>query len=167
MSVSSATPCTICTCPRSSGLILSLDQNNASVWQNDCTGFTKYQYTWHAPATTSATIQFQFYTNRSGNYWDLATVSVRDSSGAEKIINGNFYDKSSWNETCGMNSCASIQPYGPGGSLDYWVTCHNATNHYSVSQRFPIVANAIYNVSFQISRFQGPSGLAKAYVYVS
>ena len=118
-SISVAPACTDCTGPCSSGLILSLDQNNASKWQYNHTGFTRYQYTWRAPAATSATLKFQFYTIRSGNYWNVDSVSVKDSSGAEKIINGDFATKSSWNETCGISSCALIRNFGPGGSADY------------------------------------------------
>ena len=166
LSVSVGTACTSCTGPCSSGLILSLDQNNASKWQFNYTGFTRYQYTWRAPAVTSATIQFQFYTITSGNYWDIATVSVKDSSGVENIVNGNFITKLSWNETCGMISCAFIKPYGPGGSLDYWVNCTSSAQYYSVSQTFTTVPCAMYNISFLISRYAWTTDIAKAFVYV-
>ena len=152
--------------PCSSGLILSLDQNNASHWGGGGSGFTKYQYTWRASTATSATIQFQFYTTTGGNYWNIDGVSVKDSSGVEKIINGDFSDKSSWDETCSINSCSSIQNYGPGLSSDYWVNCIHSTNYYSVSQTFPTLACAMYNISFQVARYAPTMDSAKAFVYI-
>ena len=166
-SVSFVAPaCTSCTSPCSSGLILSLDQNNASHWGSGGSGFTKYQYTWRASTATSATIQFQFYTITSGNYWDIATVSVKDSSGVQNIVNGNFTTKLSWNETCGMISCAFIKPYGPGGSLDYCDQCYSSTNYFSVSQTFTTIPCATYNISFQLSRYAPTTNTAKAFVYI-
>jgi len=161
-----ATACTSCTSSCLSGLLLSLNQSSATAWGTGGTGFTSYQFTWIAPSTTSATIQFQFYTTSTGNYWDLDNVSVRDSSGTEKVVNGGFSTKSSWNETCSISSCASIQNYGPSSSSDYWVNCISSTNYYSVSQTFTTVACETYNVSFQIARYKTSTNTANAFVYL-
>jgi hypothetical protein len=146
--------------------LLSLNQSSASAWGTGGTGYTAYQFTWLASSTTSATIQFQFYTITSGNYWDLQSISVKDSSGTEQLINGNFNTKSSWNETCSISGCASIQKYGSNLTSVYWVNCISSSNYYSVSQTFPTGACATYNITFQISRYKGSTSTANAYVYV-
>jgi hypothetical protein len=143
-----------------------LTKSNASQWTGSGTGFTTYQFVWLAPSTTSATIQFQFYTTVIGHYWDLARVSVKDSFGAEKILNGNFSSKSSWNETCGIDSCASLQYYGPGLTLEYFVNCTNSSNYYSVSQTFTILPCATYHISFQIATYTSTATVSNAYVYI-
>ena len=165
-SLSLATACTSCTSSCLSGLILSLTQSTASGWTNNGGGFTTYVFTWLAPSTTAATIQFQFYTTTSGNYWDIDSVSIKDSTGAEKITNGDFNSKSSWTETCGMSSCALIQYFGPGSTTDYWVNCISSSNYYSVSQTFTTVPCTAYNISFAIARYQGSMNPANAYVYI-
>jgi hypothetical protein len=161
-----ATACTSCTSPCSSGLLLSLNQSSASAWGTGGTGFTTYVFSWFAPSTTLATIQFQFYTTASGNYWDVDNVSIKDSSGTEKITNGGFISKSSWNETCSASTCAQIQNYGPSSSSNYWVNCISSSNYYSVRQTFTTVACATYNISFQMARFKGSTNTANAYVYI-
>ncbi len=165
--MSIATPCTSCTCSCSSGLLLSLTQSNATVCVSSGTcGFTTYQFTWRAPSTTSATIKFQFLIAMSGTYWGLDSVSVKDSSSIEKITNGNFSSKSSWNESCGMSSCASIGNYGPGGTPVYVVNYITSSNYYSVSQTFTIVACETYNISFSIALYQASGSTANAFVYI-
>jgi hypothetical protein len=165
-SISLATACTSCTSSCSSGLLLSLNQASASAWTNGGTGYTTYQFNWLAPSITSATIQFQFFTMVSGNYWDLDSVSVTDSSGAQKIVNGGFSSKSSWTETCSISGCASIQNYAVGSTSDYWVNCISSSNYYSVSQTFTIVACATYNITFQIARYKSSTDTSNAFVYI-
>ncbi|CAM4977684.1 unnamed protein product [Rotaria socialis] len=160
------TACTSCTSSCSSGLMLLLSQSNSSAWGAGGTGFTTYQYYWIAPSTTTATIQFQFFTTSSGNYWDIDNVSIKDSTGVEKITNGGFISKASWNETCSMSGCASIQNYGPSLSPDYWINCISTSNYYSVSQTFTTVPCAAYNVSFDIARYKTNTNTANAYIYI-
>ena len=161
-----ATACTGCTSSCASGLLLSLTQASSSAWSAGGGGFTTYQFNWLAPSATSATIQFQFYTTTFGNYWDLDSVSARDTSGTEMIINGALTSKSSWSETCGMGSCASIKSYGPGLTPNYWVNCTSLSNYYSVSQTFPIVACATYNITFSIARYKVTTNVSNAYAYI-
>jgi hypothetical protein len=161
-----ASACTGCTSSCTSGLLLSLTQASSSAWSTGGNGFGTYRFTWLAPSATSGTIQFQFFTTTSGNYWDLDNVSVKDTSGAEAITNGGLSSKASWTETCGIGSCASIQSYGPGLSPNYWVNCISSSNYYSVSQTFPIVACGTYNFTFQMARFKGSTNVANAFVYI-
>lgn len=157
--------CTSCssTCP--DGLLLKLNQTSASGWGNGGTGFTTYTFTWIAP-DTSSTILFKFYTTANGNYWNLDNVSVKDSSGIEKIVNGGFSSKSSWTETCSISSCAMIQNFGPGMSSDYWINCVSSTNYYTVSQTFTSVPCMTYTISFDIARYKGSGATTNAFVYI-
>ena len=157
--------CTGCTNPCTAGLLLTLNQSSASGWTSGGNGFTTYAYTWTAP-DTSSTIHFQFYTSASSNYWDLDSVSVKDSSATEKITNGGFSSKASWSETCGIGSCASIENYGPGLTSNYWINCINSTNYYSVSQTFTSIPCMKYNISFAIARYKGSTAPAFAYAYI-
>ena len=165
-SVSLATACTGCVNSCASGLVLSLTQATSSAWTGGGGGFTTYQFSWLAPSATSATIQFQFYTTTSGNYWDVDNVSAKNTSGTELIANGGLSTKASWNEACGISSCASIQNYGPSSSPNYWVNCINSTNYYSVSQTFPILPCGTYNITFQMARYKGSTNTANAFVYI-
>lgn len=164
--MSLATACAVCTSSCASGLLLSLSQANSTAWLSGGGGFTTYQFSWLAPSATSATIQFQFFTTTSGNYWDVDNVSVKSISGTEVITNGGLSSKSSWTETCGIGSCASIQNYGPSLSPNYWVNCISSSNYYSVSQTFPILACGTYNITFQMARYKGSTNTANAFVYI-
>ena len=157
--------CTGCSSSCTAGLLLTLNQASASPWATGGNGFTTYTYTWIAP-DTSSTIHFQFYTVASNNYWNLDNVSVKDSSGVEKITNGALSSKASWTETCGIGACAAIQNFGPGLSPDYWVNCVSSTNYYSVSQTFTSVPCMTYNISFVMARYKGSTAVSNAFVYI-
>ena len=164
--MSLATACTGCTNSCTSGLLLSLTQASSSAWTTGGNGFTTYQFTWLAPSATSATIQFQFYTTTFGNYWDLDSVSTKDTAGTELMTNGGLSTKASWSETCGIGGCALIKNYGPGLTPNYWVNCTSLSNYYSVSQTFPILACGTYNITFQMARYKGSTNIANAFVYI-
>ena len=157
--------CAGCSSFCTAGLLLRLNQSSASGWTSGGNGFTTYTYSWIAP-DASSTIHFQFFTVASNNYWNLDSVSVRDSSGVERITNGAFNSKTGWTETCSIGGCASIQNYGPGLTPDYWVNCVSSTNYYSVSQTFTSVPCMTYNISFAIARFKGSTAVSNAFVYI-
>jgi hypothetical protein len=97
----------------------------------------------------------------------LDNVSVKSSSGTELLTNGGFNSVvPPWNQTCSMNTCGSIQSFGPSSSSDFFVGCNSPTNYYSVSQTFTIVACASYNISFQIARYKINTNAAYAYAYI-
>lgn len=157
--------CSSCTGPCAPGRLLTLNQSSASGWSSGGNGYTTYTYSWIAP-DTSSTLQFQFHSSASNNYWNLDSVSVKDSSATERLINGGFTNKTAWNETCGIGSCASVENYGPGLTPDYWVGCISATTYYSVSQTFASVPCMTYNITFSIARYKGSTQPAFAYAYI-
>lgn len=132
-------------------------------------GFQNYSLKWIAPDVSSK-IQFALLTSGSGHYWDVDTVSIRDSSNFEKLVNGdfNYGTITGWTESC-LNGCSSIEPYGPFGSPDYWSNCSARFPTYQVlSQNFTSVACMRYTVSFQISLYYGSNtGTAALFVYMN
>ena len=153
---------------------MSLTHMNASAWTGTIGfyptigGFTNYNYTWMAP-NSSSTIRFAFLSTSASNYWDLDTVSIKDASEAEQLVNGDFSltTKTGWNETCQSN-CSSIQRYGPLGSYNYWCGCTSSTTYQFLSQTFASVASMQYTITFQIAFYNhGSGGEAAVYVYMN
>ena len=109
-----------------------------------------HTYSYLAASSRNLTLKFIFQNDNKHN-WYLDDVSVKDSTSAEMMTNGNFENSSSLTGwiTAGPGSCSSFGVSTTtfySSNHSYYYQCGSQTAW--IYQSFAAISGQIYNVSF-------------------